>query len=162
MIKPLLGRKKTTLKKPLNLPLTSLIDAFSIIVFYLLVTTQTAGIDQNLPQDLELPKISELELILQDDPIVLKVNPKGYFIGEESILVNHLARSLAEKVASRKKAGLPIALLIQADQKQAFEKLNPILEAASQAQITELKFAVLPDMTIAKGPRSASKQEQGN
>jgi biopolymer transport protein ExbD len=151
MIKPFMSRplwksKKTVVKRSLALPLTSLIDAFSIIVFYLLVATQTVGIDQSVPQDLDLPKLTEIEFILQEEPILVKVTEHSYSLNEQKVSERDLTKALITEVSLRKAASLPINILIQADRKQSFERLNPILEAASLAQINELKFAVLPEL----------------
>ena len=82
--------------------------------------------------------------MLQEEPIVIKVTDKEYSIGDQKIAVTNLSRALATELKRRQESGLSTALLIQADQSQSFDKLNPILEAASDAQLTELKFAVLP------------------
>jgi biopolymer transport protein ExbD len=125
------------------LPLTSLIDAFSIIVIYLLIATQVSGPDLSIPNRLQLPTaLSSAEIT--EAPIVQIV--KGQFlIKDQPVARNQLGRALFELRRELESQGQKdIQIIVQADQAMDYVDLNPLLRASSEAGLQKLKFAVMP------------------
>lgn len=124
------------------LPLTSLIDAFSIIVIYLLIGTQSGGLEINAPARLQLPVASSSTTLEKESPIV-RIEKGQYFINDQMVAPQQLGAKLDElKRASGQTEDAEI--LIQADQAMNYADLDPLLKAGSEAGIQKLKFAVLP------------------
>jgi biopolymer transport protein ExbD len=123
------------------LPLTSLIDAFSIIVIYLLIGTQAGGLDQDLPKQVNLPVAESGQIIDAEMPTV-RIEKGSYYINNEKVANANLAQKLYELKKQSTKDGVEI--LIQADTAMDYADLDPLLRAGSQAGIQKLKFAVIP------------------
>lgn len=122
------------------LPLTSLIDAFSIIVIYLLVGTQNGGMDMSIPNRLQLPT-AESGTSLEESPIV-RIEKGMYFIDDELVSAHELGRRLFE--LKKKMKDDRTQILVQADHQMNYAALDPLLRAGSEAGIQKIKFAVLP------------------
>jgi biopolymer transport protein ExbD len=124
------------------LPLTSLIDAFSIIVIYLLIGTQAGGLDQDLPKQVQLPVAESGQIIEKEMPTV-RIEKGAYFINNQLVQKSELAQKLYQlKTSLADKDG--VELMIQADTAMNYADLDPLLRAGSQAGIQKLKFAVIP------------------
>lgn len=138
------GAKKKSLFRrdlALALPLTSLIDAFSIIVIYLLIGTQNSGMETKVPSRMNLPVADHAVSIDKEMPI-LKIEKGVYYINDVKVASNQLTDRLdALKKASKDK---DIQLMIQADTEMKYSELDPIIKAGSLAGIEKLKFAVVP------------------
>jgi biopolymer transport protein ExbD len=141
-LKPgLKGKKSGRGGLALALPLTSLIDAFSIIVIYLLIGTQTSGMESNIPTKMQLP-IAEHAVGLDKETTTLTIQKGVYKLNDDVVAVRVLAQKLSEiKKASKEES---MELLVQADQEMKFEDLDPLLKASSQAGFEKMKFAVVP------------------
>ena len=124
------------------LPLTSLIDAFSIIVIYLLIGTQSATVDPKFSGQLNLPVAEAGQTLTEEMPIV-RIEKGVYFIDDEAVSVAQLGNKLATLKQKLQKADIQI--MIQADQKMNYADLDPLLRAGSAAGIQKLKFAVIPN-----------------
>lgn len=139
VIDPSQGQSKKRLMA--TVLLTSLVDAFSILVIYLLVTSSNSGELLFISKDMELPAATN-QNVLQRTTLVKFENGK-YFLEQDEVKVNDLTAILIE---ARKKLtiadGEP-ALTIQADRRSEFKELNAIVHAGSQAGFGEIKFAVL-------------------
>lgn len=139
----LMSEGKSTRKKselaPI-LPLTSLIDAFCIIVIYLLIGTQTSGTEMNVPTQINLP-IAESGVALESSPIV-RIEKGQYFLNDQPIAVNALGAQLYQ--LKTQSGNQDMQLIVQADQKMDYADLDPLIKAGSQAGIQKLKFAVMP------------------
>lgn len=131
-------------KKDMNTPLllTALVDAFSILVIFLLV--QIAGVPNEFEANdkLMLPKASSVGDISTDKTAVvtnLVFVDGGFKLDGQAVtlatLKNQLVRIKAEKGAS-------VRLIIQADQRSDFDKIAPILAITAEAGIANLEFAV--------------------
>lgn len=141
-LKPGIKGKKSGLKGlALALPLTSLIDAFSIIVIYLLIGTQTSGIESDVPVKMNLP-MAEHSVGLEKETTTLTIQKGVYKLNDKVVSVQSLAQKLAEiKKASKEES---MDLLVQADQEMKYEDLDPILKASSASGFEKMKFAVVP------------------
>lgn len=133
------NKKETNLA--IALPLTSLIDAFSIIVIYLLVGTQTSGVELNVSKTLQLPT-AEAALPVQEEKLpTVRVEKGQYFVNDKAVSLRQLGATLAQL---KQTLGDKNELLIQADQKMDYADLDPILRAGSEAGLQKLRFAVIP------------------
>lgn len=141
-LKPgLKGKKSAGRELALALPLTSLIDAFSIIVIYLLIGTQTSGIESTIPMKMTLP-MAEHAVGLEKETTTLTIQKGVYRLNDEVIPVRVLAQKLAEIKRSSKEDSME--LLVQADQEMKYEELDPLLKASSASGFEKMKFAVVP------------------
>ncbi|MGZ3773369.1 MAG: ExbD/TolR family protein [Pseudobdellovibrionaceae bacterium] len=138
------GKRKTTAAAPalaLALPLTSLIDAFSIIVIYLLIGTQNTGIESQIPNKMNLP-LAEHSTTLDKQMPTLTIQKGVYRLNDEVIPVNALGEKLREIKKNSKEENLE--LLVQADQEMKYQELDPLLKASSLSGFEKMKFAVVP------------------
>jgi biopolymer transport protein ExbD len=124
------------------LPLTSLIDAFCIIVIYLLIGTQSGGIETDLSKNIQLP-VAEAGQSIDKETSMVRIEKGQYFINNKQVHVSQLGLKLAELKKSLKDQDMDI--IIQADQNMDFADLDPLLRAGSEAGIQKLKFAVMPN-----------------
>lgn len=140
------GTKKSGMGREMAiaLPLTSLIDAFSIIVIYLLIGTQGGGIESKVPTNFNLPLAQYSQTLTEETPI-LRIEKGRYFLNDEQISLNNLGAKL-QKLQAQKKSDAVVkkALMVQADTEMRYADLDPLLRAGSQAGIEQLKFAVVP------------------
>lgn len=133
----------------LALPLTSLIDAFSIIVIYLLIGTQNSGLEADVGAGLKLPEAQHSQAI-DKQTAVLRIQKGQYFLNDKFIAREKLSEKLSELKNSNpenkadKDAAKNVELTIQADTEMKYADLDPLLKAGSQAGIEKLKFAVVP------------------
>nr|BFD65494.1 hypothetical protein HAGR004_05160 [Bdellovibrio sp. HAGR004] len=137
------GKKQSPLRRDLALalPLTSLIDAFSIIVIYLLIGTQNGGMETQIPSRISLPTANHSQGVEKVAPI-LRIEKGNYFLDDKRIA----ARDLTDKLAEIKKNSeeKDLELMIQADTEMKYAELDPLIKAGSLAGIEKLKFAVVP------------------
>jgi biopolymer transport protein ExbD len=124
------------------LPLTSLIDAFSIIVIYLLIGTQSGGIETNVSSQMQLP-IAEQGSTIEKETSIVRIENGVYYINDQAVAVSELGAKLAALKGSADSDSIEI--LIQADRKMTYASLDPLLRAGSEAGIQKLKFAVTPE-----------------
>lgn len=134
------GHRKPELH--LALPLTSLIDAFSIIVIYLLIGTQSGGTEMSMPAHIALPT-SQSNASIDHESTTVRIEKGQYFINDTLVAKAALGSKLAELKKTMTEENTEI--LIQADQKMDFADLDPLIRAGSEAGIQKLKFAVLPN-----------------
>jgi biopolymer transport protein ExbD len=124
-------------KKAATLMITSLVDAFSILVIYLLFGPAITGEAVNPELKLQLPVAYQSSLADQETSLVIKNN--RYYLQNEEVAPQKLVAKL--KQVSRKFSDKK-ALVIIADQKNDIEKINPVLIAASEAGLSQLRLAV--------------------
>ena len=139
-----LGGRADAGKKSLDLapvlPLTSLIDAFVIIVIYLLIGTQSGGLETTIPNNMKLP-MADSGVSVESTPIV-RIERNRYFVDEKEVRLSELVARLAAVKAAKTEGEAEI--LIQADQKMDYASLDPLLRASAQAGLQKLRFAVMP------------------
>jgi len=134
--------KKTKQGKELGLalPLTSLIDAFCIIVIYLLIGTQTTGVESKIPGQMSLPTAEHSQAI-EKEIATLRIEKGNYFLNEKQVDRGSLSAKLSQL---KKQASEAMELLVQADTQMEYADLDPLLRAGSEAGIEKLRFAVIP------------------
>lgn len=124
----------------LALPLTSLIDAFCIIVIYLLIGTQSQGVEGKIPGQMNLPT-AESSQSLDKQIATLRIENGRYFLDEKPVERSSLGAKLSQL---KKQATETVELLVQADTEMEYADLDPLLRAGSEAGIEKLRFAVIP------------------
>ncbi len=129
------NRQKKSLFFSLNL--TTLIDAFCILVIFLL--SNMNGRLQNIQQKdrLVLPAALKSEII--EDGLVVRIEQQQYYLDNRLVAKNNILKALFDIQKLNR-----TSLIIQADRNSAFENIAFILKAAGQAGIEKYAFAVLP------------------
>lgn len=126
-----------------TITLTSLIDAFVIIVIYLVVCSSPSESSIDLQDNMKLPQTLRMNDIDNSPVIVFKQN--SFFIDNNQVSNESLKDQLV-LLASKTKAllnGKDSAIVVQADENVDFDKLQPLLVASAHAGIKQVKFAVL-------------------
>ena len=125
--------------------LTSLVDAFSILVIYLLVSMSNSGEVLYIDKGTELPAAVNTHLLERNT--VVKVKEDQFFIEEKEVGSEQLVAKLVElRQAWAKEHTDPdkeAALTVQADRSTSYEKINRIVAAGNHAGFSEINFAVL-------------------
>lgn len=123
--------------------LTSLVDAFAIIVVYLLVGTQQGGKDLDIDKNIHLPQAAVSRAL--EVGVNIKVVNGQYMVEDKfynaSELLSHLTdlnKNLESSGDQRKGK-----IVIQADKKSDFKGISPILSIAAQSGFENIKFAVV-------------------
>ena len=129
-----------------DLLLTALIDAFSILVIFLLMSFSSTGEILYMGKGMELPKAAKGEM-LERHPVV-KVEEGKIFLEEKEVTGDQLVAALLEvrqKFIDTHPAGaeFPGTLTVQGDRRLKYEMLNSIVLASSHAGFSDIKFAVI-------------------
>ena len=145
LVKPNGGRHKKSIFS--DLMLTSLIDAFSILVIYLLIYFGSTGETLNIDKGTQLPMAAKMGML--DKNTVVKLHDGKIFvedkeIGGSSALVARLVE-LRQSIAKEKGEETleEAALVIQADRRTKYEVVNQAVLAGSQAGFSDIHFAVI-------------------
>lgn len=123
-----------------GLMLTSLVDAFSILVIFLIMNTGASQDVVNLGQKIVLPQAGESQFINQG--IVVRVEDGKFMVEEKEVKLGNLIKELKalnDSADAAKKDGL----VIVADKSLDYADLSPVIMAGSQAGFTKFKFAVI-------------------
>lgn len=134
-----ISQKKSRLKKSIlaSLTLTSLIDAFSILVIYLLTNASNTQIPFDMRGGMQMPQAKIAESLSFGS--VVRVMNGEYFVDQKKIAISDLPIKLREL----KEKNPTETIIIQADRKLPFSEMNPIILAAAQAGVEKFQFAVL-------------------
>ncbi|MCB0349025.1 MAG: biopolymer transporter ExbD [Bdellovibrionales bacterium] len=126
------------------LNLTALIDAFSILVIFLLSNFNSDAQNININSNMVLPKVTQAELMTMGT--VIRIEGNKYLIDDKNVSLNDIVeRLIATKKSNEKQVeGVQSSLIIQADRNVGFDILSPIIKAGGQAGFNKYKFAVLP------------------
>lgn len=137
------GRFKKNLVQ--SVMLTSLVDAFSILVVYLLMSYSSSGEIMYISKDMVLPEATQSDILNRQ--IIIKFEEGKYYIENEEVAKNDLfARLLKMKTEFKEKypeLDSENKVIIQADKNEKFIDLNLIIHASAQAGFEEIKFAVV-------------------
>ena len=144
------GKKSKRRKAVAVLMLTSLIDAFSILVVYLLMFFSDTGEMAYVSSDINLPQASSIDRL--DRYSIIQVKGDGYFVEEKKLDSDSLVSYL---VGLKKRLNLSSGqpggndfretITIQADKAVKYRDLSPIIQACSHAGFSHIKFAVLAE-----------------
>lgn len=119
-----------------SLNLTTLIDAFCILVIFLL--SNMNGRLQNLQHDkLALPAAVHTESL--EEGLVVRLEKNDIFIDDKKVSEKAVTEILVKAYQKQKRP-----LVIQADKKSNYESIAFIMRAGGQAGFEKYIFAVLP------------------
>ncbi len=124
-----------------SLMLTSLVDAFSILVIFLMMNSAAEQSDFTA-DSVKLPKASEAQATYKT--AVVKLVKGRFEVNNRIVSQSQLGGILDQLHKDLKAANAPAAesLVIVADQDVEFSTLNPIIVAGSRVGFSEFKFAV--------------------
>ena len=118
--------------------LTSLVDAFSILVIYLIVNTSSTPITDSSAAN--LPRAAHTNTL--ERGVIVRIEDNKYFVENKPVLKKYLVRallSLRKKENSKNKT----SLIIQSNRNSSFEDINPILVSGAASGFSKIKFAVI-------------------
>jgi len=120
-----------------SLMLTSLVDAFSILVIFLIMNTSAnqESLDVDT-QRLALPKATQSQLIM--DGVTVRIDNTGFLVDKKPVRRDQLVATLKQIYATSPEAKKD-GLIIVADKNMGYEELNPVLLAGSQAGFSKFK-----------------------
>ena len=128
-----------------DLLLTALIDAFSILVIFLLMNFSNNGEILFMGKNMELPK-AHAAAVLERNPVI-KVDEGQVFVENKAVTAQTITAELLEL---RKKyqevhpgTEFPGIATIQADRRVKYDQLNQIILAMNQAGYSDINFAVV-------------------
>lgn len=128
-----------------ELLLTALIDAFSILVIFLLMSFSSTGELLFLSKGMELPK-AELAVQLDRNPLIKfdegKIYVEDLEVTQES-LVSALLDLRKKHTELRPEEEFPGILTVQADRRAKYQEITQIVQASAHAGFSEIKFAVV-------------------
>ena len=128
-----------------DLLLTALIDAFSILVIFLLMSFSSTGELLTLGKDMQLPKAA-LGDVIERNPVV-KIDGDKLFLEDKEIKEADLVAALMGLRDQHKEMHpdqeFPGIVTIQADRRVPYNQMNSIIVATGNAGFSEIKFAVL-------------------
>lgn len=122
-----------------SLMLTSLVDAFSILVIFLIMNAANSQ-DVVDTGKVALPQALESEFI--QTGTVVRVENGAFLVEDKPVALGQLGATLKsanQSADAAKKEGL----IIVADRNMDYEGLSPVILAGSQAGFTKFKFAVI-------------------
>ena len=134
-------RSKATRNLLFALNLTALIDAFSMLVIFLLSNMGSDPSTVNLSQKIKLPFTQTSDAAAAGP--VIRVEGSSYAIDEKPVSLGNLVAALVTLKQGSASSGQDITLVIQADRNASYEQLSPILKAGGQAGFNKFRFAVI-------------------
>lgn len=131
-------------KKDMNTPLllTALVDAFSILVIFLLVQVSGTPNTFEANDNIKLPQASAIDLApgeMESTVANLVVTNQGYILNNQPVSVGQLKEELKQIKAE---TGKPVRLVIQADKQSDFDMMSPLLAMTAEVGVSKLEFAV--------------------
>lgn len=126
-----------------SLMLTSLVDAFSILVIFLIMSHSTSQDVVDMGK-VKLPQASESEFI--QTGVAVRIENGRFMVDQKSIELSQLAaelKAINQKNASASSSEKKDGIVIVADKEMSYESLSPVILAGSAAGFTKFKFAVI-------------------
>ncbi len=123
-----------------SLMLTSLVDAFSILVIFLIMNHSASNEVVNVGSKVTLPQARESQFI--QSGVVVRIESGKFLIEDKEVALGNLAsqlKALNSSVEVAKREGL----IIVADRSLDYADLSPVILAGSQSGFTKFKFAVI-------------------
>lgn len=123
-----------------SLMLTSLVDAFSILVIFLIMNHSANHENINISDKIKLPQARESQFLQHG--VVVRVEGNQLFVEDKPVALSNLAaqlKSLNASVDVARKEGL----IVVADKQLDYQALSPVILAGSYAGFTKFKFAVI-------------------
>lgn len=138
MLRPGHGGRKRSMTA--GLLLTSLVDAFSILVIFLIMSHGASQDVVNTGDKIQLPKAMDSQFI--QSGIVVRIDDGKFMVEDKEVGLSQLAsqlKTLNDGASAEKKGGL----VIVADRGLDYADLSPVILAGSNAGFTKFKFAVI-------------------
>ena len=120
-----------------SMNLTTLIDAFCILVIFLLSNMNGQLQNIQIGKNISLPTANQSDVL--NTGIVVRLENDALYIDDKQISLADMPKRLIELKSEEKKS-----LIIQADRNSDFEKISLLLRAGGQAGFEKYAFAVLP------------------
>ncbi|MCB0390048.1 MAG: biopolymer transporter ExbD [Bdellovibrionales bacterium] len=138
----ILNYNKTIESKSLAVPLilTPLVDAFAILVIYLLVNSTATQHEVKIDDTISLPTASSTKNI--ESGVIVKIKNGHFVIQEKIVSATNLTNALRAIMAKQDPQKVPY-LIVEADKESEFEKLSPIMLASSNVGFEKIKLAVV-------------------
>lgn len=129
-----------------DLLLTALIDAFSILVIFLLMNFSSTGEILFISKGVELPKATAIEMLERNT--VVRFDQGKFYIENKELenqdsLIQELLDTRKEWVNTHPNEEFKGIITIQADKKTKYDSLNSIVLAMAHSGFSEIRFAVL-------------------
>lgn len=126
-----------------SLMLTSLVDAFSILVIFLLMNTSNSFQEVEMKTLNGLPSATNSDVLKKG--VILTVENNQYKVNGETVPLSRLTEVLRQEKGKMEAGSLvrKVDLIIQAARGADYDLLSPILVAASQAEFQHYKLAVV-------------------
>lgn len=142
---PLLSQKRiratgmTNKKKNLlfSMNLTTLIDAFCILVIFLLSNMNGQLQNVEIGKKTSLPTAVASEIM--STGVIVRIEDNDIFVDNKNVSSDELVKLLVKSKTEEKKS-----LIIQADKNANYDKISLLLQAGSIAGFEKYAFAVLP------------------
>lgn len=123
-----------------SLMLTSLVDAFSILVIFLIMNHSANNEVVNVGDKVVLPQARESQFI--QNGVVVRVESGKFLVEDKQVGLSDLVSHL-RKLNSSTEIGKREGLIIVADRQMDYADLSPLILAGSQSGFTKFKFAVI-------------------
>ncbi|MBC7457647.1 MAG: biopolymer transporter ExbD [Bdellovibrionaceae bacterium] len=129
-----------------DLLLTALIDAFSILVIFLLMNFSSTGEILFINKGVELPSATQADIL--EHNTVVRYDEGKFFIenkemADQNAMIQELLDTRKEWATTHPDEEFRGILTIQADKKTKYESLNSIVLAMAHAGFGEIRFAVV-------------------
>jgi biopolymer transport protein ExbD len=123
-----------------SLMLTSLVDAFSILVIFLIMNVGANQEALNVGDKVQLPQAQSTSLIQQG--LVVRIEDGKFIVDEKPVAIGSLL-AVFKKHNTGTEAAKKEGLVIVADKQLDYADLSPVILAGSSAGFTKFKFAVV-------------------
>lgn len=132
-----------------SLNLTALIDAFAILVIFLLSNYNGDAQNLDFSAKTQLPTASYSEILNMGT--VVKIENGVFSVDEKKVTLETIVEKLIEAKKAKKDQADEIknSLIIIADKDLDFNTLSPVIRAGGQAGFDSYKFAVMPGSKVA-------------
>ncbi len=139
VLRPKGGKVNRTLVA--SLMLTSLVDAFSILVIFLLMnaSSSTESVEIKNPNGIPLATNSDA----LKNGVVLNIENDKYMVGDRAVKLEELDTVLAQEKLKIPGDQAQVPLVIKASKQVDYKELSPILIVASQAKFEQYKLVVI-------------------
>ncbi len=129
-----------------DLLLTALIDAFSILVIFLLMNFSSSGEILFINKGVELPNASHADMLERNT--VVRVEDGKFFVenqemADQNAMIQALLDNRKEWATTHPDEEFKGIITIQADKKTKYESLNSIVLAMAHTGFGEIRFAVV-------------------
>jgi biopolymer transport protein ExbD len=123
-----------------SLMLTSLVDAFSILVIFLIMNHSANQDVVNIGEKIQLPHAQDTQII--QTGVVVRVEGGQFFVEDKLVAQSSLVSTL-KSLNSGAEAAKKDGIIVVADRQMDYADLSPVILAGSTAGFTKFKFAVI-------------------